>query len=490
MTTFLWHDYETFGLSPSLDRPAQFAAIRTDENLNTLGNPICIYCKPSMDTMPSPQSIFITGILPQYCEEHGLTESDFAKLIHKEMIEDDTISVGYNSMRFDDEVTRFTFWRNFLPPYDREFDHGCSRFDLFPLVVATWALRPQGIEWPMIEGENRPSFRLEHLSAANGLAHEHAHDALSDVQATIEMARLIREKQPKLWEFALRNRSKKAVAAMIESDRPLLWVSPIHGAERGYIRLVKSLGVMPGRSGQVLMWDLMVDPTELLELSAEKVRTRLFVKDDELPEGKTRLPIFLCKINQAPFIVNHWGVLSEERAQQFGIDKALALKHYKALLPHINELQGLWAEAFEQEETQDEQKPDVDASLYSGGFASFNDKRLISLVSRMTPETIAQSVQAGRLTFEDSRYDEMLFRWRARNWPQTLTLEEAQRWANCREARLMQGAGGARTLEVFAQEVEALAESFGEDIDERTEDICGALYDWMEIVSNSLEDPY
>ena len=277
---------------------------------------------------------------------------------------------------------------------------------------------------------------------------------------------------------------------MIESDRPLLWVSPIHGAERGYIRLVKSLGVMPGRSGQVLMWDLMVDPTELLELSAEEVRTRLFVKDDELPEGKTRLPIFLCKINQAPFIVNHWGVLSEERAQQFGIDKALALKHYKALLPHINELQGLWAEAFEQEETQDEQKPDVDASLYSGGFASFNDKRLISLVSRMTPETIAQSVQAGRLTFEDSRYDEMLFRWRARNWPQTLTLEEAQRWANCREARLMQGAGGARTLEVFAQEVEALAESFGEDIDERTEDICGALYDWMEIVSNSLEDPY
>ena len=161
MITFLWHDYETFGLSPSLDRPAQFAAIRTDENLNAIGKPICWYCKPSMDTMPDPQSIGITGILPQYCEEHGLIEADFARAIHKEMIREETISVGYNSMRFDDEVSRFTFWRNFISPYDREFDNGCSRFDLFPLVVATWALRPEGINWPKAEGEDRPTFRLE-----------------------------------------------------------------------------------------------------------------------------------------------------------------------------------------------------------------------------------------------------------------------------------------------------------------------------------------
>ena len=488
MTTFLWHDYETFGLSPSLDRPAQFAAIRTDENLNTVGHPVCVYCKPSMDTMPSPQSILITGILPQYCEEHGLCEADFAKLIHKEMIEENTISVGYNSMRFDDEVTRFTFWRNFLPPYDREFDHGCSRFDLFPLVVATWALRPQGIQWPMVEGEKRPSFRLEHLSAANGLSHEHAHDALSDVEATIEMARLIREKQPKLWEFALRNRSKKAVTAMIESDKPLLWVSPIHGSERGYIRLVKSLGMMPGRSGQVLMWDLMQDPSELFGLSAQEVRSRLFVKDEELPEGKTRLPIFLCKINQAPFIVNHWGVLSEQRAQEFGIDKAAALQNDALLLPHLNQLMGLWAEAFEEDEKSSENTPDVDAGLYSGGFASFNDKKLISAVNRLSPETLAEWVQGGRFAFEDGRYEELLLRFRARNWPQTLTQEEKSRWHALREERLMQGAGGARTLEVFAQEIEEMAESSGDEPDERMENICGALYDWMEIVGNSLDE--
>ena len=487
MTTFLWHDYETFGLSPSLDRPAQFAAIRTDENLNQIGPSLCFYCKPPMDTMPSPQSIGITGITPQYCQEHGLTESDFARAIHKEMIREDTISVGYNSMRFDDEVSRFTFWRNFINPYDREFDNGCSRFDLFPLVVATWALRPEGIHWPMTEEGDRPTFRLEKLSAANGLAHEHAHDALSDVQATIEMARLIRAKQPKLWEFALNNRSKHSVSKMIASDKPLLWVSPMHGSERGYIRLVVPLGTMPGRSSQVLMWDLAENPEALLTLSAKEVRERAFVREEQLPEGKTRLPIFICKTNQAPFIVNHWGVLSEKRAAQLGIDKARAYAHFEFIKPHLEKLMGLWAEAFEEEEKAASEMPDVDAALYSGGFASYHDKRLISEVSRLTPEALAQCAQDGRLAFEDARYDELLFRFRARNWPETLTDEEQQRWHDWRQARLMQGLGGARTLQEFAQEVDALADSYGEAIDEQAENLCGALYEWMEVVSDSLE---
>lgn len=487
MTTFLWHDYETFGLSPSLDRPAQFAAIRTDENLDAIEKPICIYCKPPMDTMPSPESIAITGIYPQTCDEKGLIEAEFARAIHKEMIRDDTISVGYNSMRFDDEVSRFTFWRNFINPYDREFDHGCSRFDLFPLVVATWALRPDGINWPQAEGEGRPSFRLEKLSAANNLTHEHAHDALSDVQATIEMARLIRSKQPKLWDFALKNRFKNSVAQMIRSGKALLWVSPIHGAERGYIRLVRALGTLPGRANHVLMWDLSEDPAELLTLNAQEVRERVFVRDEELPEGKQRLPIFVCKINQAPFIVNHWGVLSEERARTFGIDKSLALEHDRKLTPHLDKLLGLWAEAFEADDSSEEIVPDVDAGLYTGGFASYNDKKLISWVNRMAPETLAEWVHDGKLSFEDDRYNELLFRFRARNWPLTLNDEERERWHRWREARLMQGVGGARTLEVFAEEVEALADNAADNVDEHTEELCGRLYEWVEYVSNSLD---
>lgn len=489
MTTFLWHDYETFGLSPSKDRPAQFAAIRTDENLNPIENPLCIYCKPSFDTMPSAQSIGITGITPQYCLDHGLPEADFARTIHKEMIRENTISVGYNSMHFDDEVSRFTFWRNFISPYDREFDNGCSRFDLFPLVVATWALRPEGINWPLNEEGNRPSFRLEKLSAANGLAHEHAHDALSDVQATIEMAKLIRRQQPKLWEYALRLRSKQEVRRIAESEKALVWVSSMHGAERGYMRIVRVLGKMPGRDpNKVLVWDLSADPSELLIINAKEVKARTFVKEEDLPEGKTRLPIFTLKINQAPFVVNHLGVLSDKRAADFGIDKRLIAKHDAILAPHIDTLMGLWAEAFEEEEGKEQVESDPDSALYDGGFPSYSDKRLISLVGRLTPQALAEWVHDGKLSFDDARYNELLFRFRARNWPETLTSEEKERWLELRRARLMEGEGGARTLETFAEEVEELADSYGENITEENEEICGALEDWIEIVSNSLDE--
>ena len=439
--------------------------------------------------MPSAQSIGITGITPQYCQDHGLVEADFARAIHKEMIRENTISVGYNSMRFDDEVSRFTFWRNFISPYDREFDNGCSRFDLFPLVVATWALRPDGINWPLSEQGNRPSFRLEHLSAANGLTHEHAHDALSDVQATIEMAKLIRRQQPRLWEYALRLRFKQEIKRIVESEKALLWVCPMHGVEHGYMRVVRVLGRMPGKDpNKVLVWDLSEDPSELLTINAQEVRARTFVKEEDLPEEKTRLPIFTLKINQAPFIVNHLGVLSDKRAGDFGIDKALIAKHDAILEPHINTFMGLWAEAFEEEQVEeDSAKSDPDEGLYKGGFPSYSDKKLISLVSRLTPQALGQWVHDGKLTFEDARFNELLFRFRARNWPETLTPQEQSRWLEFRRARLMDGVGKARTLQSFAEEVEALAESYGEEIDERAEELCGALYDWMEVVSNSLD---
>ena len=332
MSTFLWHDYETFGLSPSMDRPAQFAAIRTDERLNICEEPICLYCKPAADTLPSAQSIAITGILPQECLKKGLKEAKFAHRIHDAMSVPETISVGYNNMRFDDEVTRFVFWRNFIDPYEREYKDGCSRFDLFPLVVATWALRPEGIAWPKVateEGHERVSFRLEHLSDANGLKHEHAHDALSDVEATIEVARLIQSRQPRLWEYALKLRSKDYVKVLVQSGKPLVWVSPMHGHDRGYTRLVLCLGQYPGRSNSVLFWDLAHDPQEMLTLTAQDVKMRLFAKEEDLPDGVTRLPIFSCKINQAPFLVAHLGFLSEERAKAFGIDREEAQREAK-----------------------------------------------------------------------------------------------------------------------------------------------------------------
>jgi exodeoxyribonuclease-1 len=210
--TFLWHDYETFGAQPRRDRPAQFAAIRTDAELNEIGEPLMLFCQPANDYLPDPQSCLITGITPQQCLELGVPEHEFARQIEAAFAEPGTIGVGYNTIRFDDEVTRFLFWRNLLDPYAREWQNNCGRWDLLDVVRMTYALRPEGIEWPT-HPDGRPSFRLEDLTRANGLSHEAAHDALSDVRATIALARLIRNKQPRLFDFCLELRRKDKVAS-------------------------------------------------------------------------------------------------------------------------------------------------------------------------------------------------------------------------------------------------------------------------------------
>ena len=217
-TSFFWHDYETFGRDPRLDRPAQFAGIRTDLDLNEVGEPVMLYCKPAPDYLPDPEACLLTGILPQECLAKGLPEYRFADAVLAELGASGTIGVGYNSIRFDDEVTRHLLWRTLRPPYDREWRNGCSRWDLLDVVRTTAALRPEGIEWPRHD-DGRPSFKLEHLSAANGLAHAQAHDALSDVRATIALAALIHTRRQALTPPSTDSSSPDSSASSADEGR-------------------------------------------------------------------------------------------------------------------------------------------------------------------------------------------------------------------------------------------------------------------------------
>jgi len=198
--TLYWHDYETFGIDPKRDRPVQFAGIRTDEALNIIGAPLVIYCQPANDFLPSPQACMITGISPQLALKEGVNEAEFISRIHAEFARPGTCTVGYNNIRFDDEFTRYTLYRNFYDPYAREWQNGNSRWDIIDLLRVTRALRPAGINWPERD-DGQSSFRLEELSKANNIAHDAAHDALSDVLATIEVARLIKARQPVQTDF-------------------------------------------------------------------------------------------------------------------------------------------------------------------------------------------------------------------------------------------------------------------------------------------------
>ena len=253
--SFLWHDYETFGADPRRDRPAQFAALRTDADLNEIGDPIELYCKPADDYLPHPAACLITGITPQKAQRRGLPEAEFARQVQSAMSEPGTCVAGYNSLRFDDEVSRHLFYRNLLDPYAREWQNGNSRWDLIDVVRAFYALRPEGIEWPLRE-DGAPSFKLEHLTAANGIAHEGAHDAVADVRATIALARLLKARNPKLFDYLLGLRGKRAVAKQLDlpSAKPLLHISRRYPASRGCSALVMPLVEFVGRMG----WSLVL----------------------------------------------------------------------------------------------------------------------------------------------------------------------------------------------------------------------------------------
>jgi exodeoxyribonuclease I len=471
--TFLWHDYETFGAQARRDRPAQFAAIRTDAELNEIGEPIMIYCKPAPDFVPDPQSCLITGITPQVCLERGIPEYQFAAAIEQALAEPGTIGVGYNTIRFDDEITRFMFWRNLIDPYAREWQNNCGRWDLLDVVRTTYALRPEGIQWPTKDDGN-PSFKLEHLTKANGLLHEAAHDALSDVRATIAFARLIRERQPRLFDFCLALHKKDRVASEIgwPVAKPFLHVSGMFPATQGCLAVMWPLGVHPTNKNEILAWDLRYDPSELPGLDADTVRTRLFSKSDALPEGVTRLPVKSIHLNKSPMVIASLKTLTPARAAELGLDLDIAAQH-ASIAATLPELSHLWTKVFQRPK---EATPDVDEDLY-GGFIGSNDRRQLTQLRALTPQELAQA----SISFDDLRLEELLFRYRARNFPETLSTEETQRWEEHRTARLLEGEGGARTIDALFEEIDALSEQ----VDERGEEILGALYDYAEMIAPS-----
>lgn len=482
-TTFLWHDYETFGVNPRYDRPAQFAAIRTDEQLQELGEPAMVYCKPALDYVPDLQACMITGITPQHCLEHGLAEFEFAHKIEGWMSEPDTVSLGYNSIRFDDEVTRFMFWRNLIDPYAREWQNGCSRWDLLDLVRTAYALRPQGIEWPVGE-DGKTSFRLELLTRTNGLAHEAAHDALSDVRATIALARLIREKQPRLFDFCFALRKKDRVAQELrlpttrESARPFLHISGMFPVDEGCLSVMWPLAMHPKNRNELLAWNLRYDPSELMDLSVEEIHTRLFTPTAQLPQGVSRLAMKGVHLNKSPMVIGNLKTLTPQMAERWGVDMDKIITHAnKALaLPDMSEV---WARVYAPTE---QGTVDVDEDLY-GGFLGDEDRRRLQRLRQMTPDELAVD-QTG---FDDERLSELVFRYRARNFPQMLSAQDQQRWLAYCAKQVLYGGSSRRTVEQVQHQIEEMhASDQANQYDESRQEIVNALYEYTEYLVDQV----
>jgi exodeoxyribonuclease-1 len=469
--TFLWHDYETFGATPLLDRPAQFAAIRTTTDLKPIGEPLNWYCQPPTDILPHPVASLITGLTPQEVLKKGLPEAKFAKLIHAEMMEPNTCVAGYNSIHFDDEVSRNLFYRNFYDPYEREYKNSNSRWDLIDLIRMCYALRPQGIEWPLRE-DGMPSFKLEHLSSANQITHQGAHEALSDVWATIGMAQLVKNRQPRLFEWALAMRNQQTVIKMLDptNPEPVLHTSSRIPASRGCTTMVLPLCVFPDRAKSVIVYDLMTDPTVLINSTADEISDLVFISNADLPEGVERIPLKAIHCNHVPMVAPI-SVLKGVDCLRIQLDYELCMQNAEKLKLALPGLRTKIMDVFRPYPGGDISDPDH--MIYAGGFFSRDDRNLMNRILT----TSADQLSKLNFQFNDSRLEEMLFRYRARNFPETLSVEEDQRWQTDRLARLHSPSDSRQlNFESFAAEI-AQARATNQ-ADTTAQKILDQLEDW------------
>jgi exodeoxyribonuclease I len=419
---FYFYDYETFGQHPASDRPAQFAGVRTDAEFTPIGSPKVLYCQPPPDYLPDPQAVLITGITPQQALKEGICEAHFAGSIHQELSQPNSCILGYNSIRFDDEVTRYLFYRNFYDPYGYSWQQGNSRWDLLDVVRTCYALRPEGMEWPMTE-KGLPCFKLQQLTQANDIAHSQAHDALSDVYATIALAKRIQQAQPRLFDYLLRYRSKQALATLIDTLHltPLVHISGRFAASRGCASWVVPLAWHPEHHNAVIACDLAGDIAPLLNQTSEWLQQRLYTKREALAPAESPIPLKLIHLNKCPVLAPA-PLLRPADAERLGLDRQHCLNNLIALRrdPHVREKTA----AIFATQTKRVMNHEVEARLYEG-FFSAADRSRIAQVPPLAPEQLAALADR----FQDERLSPLLFRYRALNFPHTLEQSEQQRWA-------------------------------------------------------------
>ncbi len=474
--TIFWHDYETWGVNPRRDRAAQFAGIRTHLNLEVVGEPVMFYCKPTTDFLPHPDAVRVTGIAPQLAAKKGLNEAGFFGRINELFSVPGTCGAGYNSIRFDDEVTRFGFYRNFIDPYAREWQNGNNRWDILDLVRMAHALRPGGINWPDREEEpGVPSFRLEHLTKANGIEQLGAHDALVDVKATIDIARLIKKQQPRLYDYYFNLRIKSNVAPLLntqlelEQRKIMLHVSGMFPASQGCISPVVPLMVHPVNKNEIICYDLRHDPSAMLEMSVDEIIENLYKPRAERDENHPHIALKGIHINKSPAI-SPCNTLTAERAEHWGIDWNIIATNKQKLVNDSTLFRRL-EEMFKRKRERGER--DADTNLY-GGFISNEDRKLCDQVLAASPEKLAGWTPL----FKSTRLQTLYPRYRARNWPETLNEAEQKQWQEFCRARLMDGEFDCSlTAQQFQQRLEELAH---EKLTEREQKVLNQLVAWIE----------
>jgi exodeoxyribonuclease-1 len=443
--TLYFYDLETTGISAKNGRIMQFAGQRTDLSLKPIGEPDNILIKLTDDILPEPDAVLITGITPQSTFADGLTEAEFLRIFAATIAVPGTIFTGFNSVRFDDEFMRYTQYRNFYDPYEWVWKDDRSRWDLLDVVRMTRALRPEGINWPFAP-DGKPANRLELLTKLNKLDHENAHDALSDVYATIAVARLIYNKQQKLFEYLLGMRDKKKIQELVCAEQPFVYSSGKYPSAYEKTTVAVSLGNHPDKQG-VLVFDLRHDPAEL----AGKTPAELVAwwTDYKIADETKRFPVKTLQFNRCPAVAP-LGVLDESSQERLKIDLKKIEEHFKALKKYPDLRKNLLAAVDlmnkKRQATFLADPQDVDGQLYDG-FIEGGDKTAMSVVRAASKDEIA-SLDIG---FKDPRLTGLLPLYKARNFRGQLSTDELEQWETFRRHRLLNGGGNSKAARYFAR---------------------------------------
>lgn len=422
--TFFFYDLETSGLDARHSRIMQFAGIRTDMDLNPIGDPYNILIKLPEDTLPSPEALMVTGITPQQTQMDGLSEADFAKLLQDEVYTKDTIVVGFNNIRFDDEFIRHLFWRTFHDPYEWAWKDGRSRWDLLDVVRITRALRPDGIEWPVVDG--KPTNRLELITKLNGIDHLKAHDALSDVEALIAVTKLIKDRQPQLFNYLFTMRDKRKIKELVNLDdkKPFVYASGRYDSD--FHKTTLAFPLTAGKNGNVVVYDLRHDPSPFVNMSQKELAKKMYAPwEERKKEGFVPLPVKEMQYNRAPAVAPA-GVLEQGYGwQRLQLDPDSIQKHQNILLgaPHFAEnIRSLY-----ESRPEFKRSPHAEAQLYNG-FLNDRDRIHMEVIRNAEERQLADL----RPEFTDERLHPLLLRYKARNFPSTLNEDEALVWEKWR----------------------------------------------------------
>ena len=475
MKTFFFYDLETSGFSPQSDRIMQFAGQRTDENFNRIGEPVNILVRLNDDVLPSPSALMVTKISPQKTVEEGYTEAEFAKMLVEEYFTPDTVIIGYNNVRFDDAHIQHLLWRNFYPPYDWQWKDGRSRWDLLDVVRMIRALRPEGINWPFIKnketGEKFASNKLELLTKENGISHENAHDALSDVDGLIDVARLLKEKQPQIFNYLLKMRSKNEVQKMInlESSKPFVYTSGRFSVE--FEKTTIAFPIAPAKNKNVIVWDLRFSPKDFLDWSAEQILENI-TADFETRSQADFKPIAakILQYNKCPAVAPV-GVLNDENKERLKIDLGEIQKNLDILRknPHFAEnLRTAFekkSKVFQDKNSKDTLSPE--ARLFEG-FVSRSDDIKIETVRNSSARELADF----HPDFSDERLSELLLHYKARSFPKSLSSQEKEIWEEYRAKNIQ------KMMPKFIQEFQEIVAR--QDLSSKEEFILEEIKLWLE----------